>query len=98
MFYADKYRNDPVLLLNGRVNNLEYGSNAPGAPDVFIDDPQFRDRWLTAERYYVCADKAQSRRFETLVGRDHLHTVIESGGKVVFTNRFYQSTTTSRQP
>jgi 4-amino-4-deoxy-L-arabinose transferase-like glycosyltransferase len=86
VFYADKYRNQPVLLLNGRVNNLEYGSNAPGAPNVFIDDPQFRDRWLTTERYYVCADKAQSRRFEMLVGRDHLHTLVESGGKVVFTN------------
>ncbi len=29
------------LLLNGRVNNLEYGSYAPGAPPVFIDDGQF---------------------------------------------------------
>jgi len=87
VFYADKYRNQPILLLNGRVNNLEYGSNAPGAPDVFINDREFRDRWLTAEPYYVCADKAQRRRFEMLVGADHLHTLIESGGKLVFTNQ-----------
>ena len=32
------YTNRRALLLNGRVNNLEYGSYAPGAPDVFIDD------------------------------------------------------------
>jgi 4-amino-4-deoxy-L-arabinose transferase-like glycosyltransferase len=87
VFYADKYRNQPVLLLNGRVNNLEYGSNAPGAPEVFIDDPQFRDLWLTTDLYYICADKAQRERFEMLVGRDHLHTLAESGGKIVFANR-----------
>ena len=33
------YTNRRALLLNGRVNNLEYGSYAPDAPqDVFIDD------------------------------------------------------------
>ena len=87
IFYADKYRNQPVLLLNGRVNNLEYGSNAPGAARVFIDDPLFRDRWLTTELYYICADKAQRGRFEMLVGRDHLHILAESGGKILFANR-----------
>ncbi|MFI5106278.1 MAG: glycosyltransferase family 39 protein, partial [Terriglobales bacterium] len=30
------YTNRSALLLNGRVNNLEYGSYAPGAPQVFI--------------------------------------------------------------
>ena len=88
VFYAEKYHGERVFLLNGRVNNLEYGSNAPGAPqDVFIDDAQFRDRWLSLERYYVCADKTQVERFEKLVGRDRLHTLAESGGKFVFTNQ-----------
>ena len=32
------YTGRTALLLNGRNNNLEYGSYAPGAPDVFIDD------------------------------------------------------------
>src|SRR3989454_10214662 len=36
------YTNRTALLLNGRVNNLEYGSYAPGAPSVFIDDSQFK--------------------------------------------------------
>ena len=29
------YANEPVLLLNGRVNNIEYGSNAPGRRTCF---------------------------------------------------------------
>ena len=87
-FYANAYHGERALLLNGRVNNLEYGSNAPDAPaDVFIDDNQFRERWLSLERYYVCADKSQVGRFEKLVGRDHLHTLVESGGKYVFANQ-----------
>ena len=34
------YTNRTALLLNGRNNNLEYGSYAPGAPNVFINDAQ----------------------------------------------------------
>jgi hypothetical protein len=30
------YTGRPELLLNGRWNNFEYGSNAPGTPNVFI--------------------------------------------------------------
>ena len=92
VFYGRAYHTaqggERLLLLNGRVNNLEYGSNAPDAPqDVFIDDNQFRERWLSMERYYVCADKSQVARFEKLVGRDRLHTLAESGGKYVFANQ-----------
>ena len=32
------YANRDALFLNGRGANLEYGSYAPGAPQVFIDD------------------------------------------------------------
>ena len=45
-FYTDR----TALLLNGRFNNLVYGSYAPGAPDVFIDDAQWRAMWLARER------------------------------------------------
>jgi 4-amino-4-deoxy-L-arabinose transferase-like glycosyltransferase len=87
VFYAEAYHGEPLLLLNGRVNNLEYGSNAPGAPEVFIDDRQFRERWLSGERYYVCADQSQMERFKKLVGREHLHILAGSGGRFVFANQ-----------
>lgn len=75
-----------ALLLNGRVNNLEYGSNAPGAPDVFINDAQFQKLWKQPERYYVLAEKPAVPRFERMVG-PYLHLVAESGGKFLFTNQ-----------
>ena len=88
VFYSEAYHGKRVLLLNGRVNNLEYGSYAPDAPqDVFIDDPGFRARWLSPGLYYICVDQSQVARLRNLVGAESLHTVIESGGKFVFSNR-----------
>jgi len=88
VFYAEAYHGQRVLLLNGRVNNLDYGSYAPDAPrDVFIDDAGFRERWLSGDLYYICVEKPQVERLEKLVSRDALHPVIESGGKFVFRNR-----------
>ena len=46
-FYAQPER---VWLLNGRKTNLEYGSYAPGAPAVFLDDAGFRRMWREAKR------------------------------------------------
>jgi 4-amino-4-deoxy-L-arabinose transferase-like glycosyltransferase len=81
------YTGRDALLLNGRFNNLIYGSYAPGAPDVFIDDAQWKERWLGTDRYYIVADRSQMGRFEKLVGTDALHLVAASGGKMVLSNR-----------
>ena len=81
-FYTDR----GALLLNGRFNNLVYGSYAPGAPDVFIDDAQWKDLWLGAARCYVVASDPAVARFEKLVGKAGLYPVSASGGKVLLTN------------
>jgi hypothetical protein len=49
------YTGRSELLLNGRLNNLEYGSNAPGAPDVFIDDNKLAVLWSQPQRFYLLA-------------------------------------------
>ena len=88
VFYAEAYNGRRILLLNGRVNNLEYGSYAPDAPlDVFIDDSGFRERWLSPKLYYICVEQPQVGRLRNLVGVATLHTLIESGGKLVFSNQ-----------
>jgi len=82
-FYTDR----PALLLNGRVENLEYGSYAPGAPNVFINDQNFKKLWMTGQRYYLCTFDRQIPRFDRLVGKAHLYTVTASGGKLLLTNQ-----------
>jgi 4-amino-4-deoxy-L-arabinose transferase-like glycosyltransferase len=80
------YTNRRALLLNGRKMNLEYGSYAPGAPDVFLDDAQFRALWPGERRYYLIAGDPELPRFERLTGGRNLHVVARSGGKSLLTN------------
>lgn len=81
------YSNRTALLLNGRVNNLEYGSYRPGAPQVFIKDPDLAGLWNGSGRYYLVAENPQVGRLGKLVGEGRLHEVATSGGKTLFSNQ-----------
>jgi 4-amino-4-deoxy-L-arabinose transferase-like glycosyltransferase len=81
------YTNQPAFILHGRFNNLEYGSYAPGAPAVFLDDGAFREQWLGSERFYLLTLPSGIPGLEKLVGTDNLRAVAESGGKYLLTNR-----------
>jgi hypothetical protein len=81
-FYTDR----PELLLNGRWNNMEYGSNAPGAPDVFIDDSNLKTLWVRSTRYYLVTNQKQLPRLRRLLGSDALSIVTVSGKKLLITN------------
>ena len=80
------YANRQALLLNGRKTNLEYGSYAPGAPHVFIEDKDFAGLWTRPERYYLLIEGPSLPRIENLVSKPALHVVRESGGKFLLTN------------
>ena len=80
------YTNRTALLLNGRVLNLEYGSNAPGTPDVFVNDAKFASRWMTEPRYYLICAQTSLPRLQTLVGPTNLNIASQSGGKLLLTN------------
>ena len=80
------YPKRDALLMNGRITNLVYGSYAPRAPDIFLDDEQWRTMWLQPERCYLVASHSALARLEKVVGSDRLHVLQESGGKLVFTN------------
>src|SRR6185436_3214772 len=81
------YTNRRALLLNGRVNNLEYGSYAPDAPrDVFINDNDLRRIWTGSQRYYLVAEGPQMPRLANLLGNSVIQ-VKESGGKFLVTNQ-----------
>ena len=81
------YTNRRALLLNGRYNNLLYGSYAPGVPDVFIDDNQFRELWTGPGLKYLTAREEAAPRFESLVGAGNLHILAAGGGKFLAANQ-----------
>jgi hypothetical protein len=80
------YTNRSALLVNGRRDNLEYGSYAPYTADVFIDDLEFASRWKTPSRFYLLTYGDDLPRYRQLVGQDNLHIVNESGGNFLLTN------------
>lgn len=80
------YTNHTALLLNGRNANLEYGSYAPGAPKVFIDNDTFIRLWSQPSRYYLLAYGSDRALLEQLVGRTNLYEVAKSGTNYLLTN------------
>ena len=80
------YTGRSALLLNGRVNNLEYGSYAPGAPDLFIDDARFVSLWNESARYYLLTYGTDLPRLEELVGRANLRVVKKNADNYLLTN------------
>ena len=80
------YTNRTALLLGDRRVNLEYGSYAPGAPQVFINDPDFKTLWEKPDRCYLLTFQADLPHYQALVGSSELQTVRASGGKLLLTN------------
>ncbi len=81
-FYTDRR----ALLLNGRFNNLVYGSYAPGAPDVFLDDAQWKALWEGPARCYLVASDLALPRLRKMVSDEKLQVVLNSGSKLLLTN------------
>ncbi|HKX27739.1 MAG TPA: glycosyltransferase family 39 protein [Blastocatellia bacterium] len=82
-FYAHRR----ALLLNGRVMNLEYGSYAPGAPRVFIQDRDLPPLWNGADRQYLVAAGSALPRLKAMLGDSRLYIVRSAGGKYLLTNQ-----------
>ena len=80
------YTNRRALLLNGRINNLEYGSNSPGAPAVFIGDEQFVQLWKQPRRYYLLIYGDKLPYIQQLVGEPAVFVVRRNAGNYLLTN------------
>jgi len=80
------YANRDALLLDGRQTNLEYGSYAPGAPNVFIDDHQFQSLWSQPERWYLVTYGSDLAHLTELVGQSRLTVVARSADNYLLTN------------
>jgi 4-amino-4-deoxy-L-arabinose transferase-like glycosyltransferase len=80
------YTGRNALLLNGRNNNLEYGSYAPGAPRTFIDDRDFASLWMGPGRCYLLAYGTEMPHLTQLVGESNLRIVTENSGNYLLTN------------
>ncbi|HEU0368379.1 MAG TPA: glycosyltransferase family 39 protein [Candidatus Acidoferrum sp.] len=79
------YTGQQLLILNGRINGLWYGSLFPDSPDIFLDDARFRKLWSGANRVYLVTGDLKKRDSIAAVAPAYLLT--KAGGRYVFSNR-----------
>jgi 4-amino-4-deoxy-L-arabinose transferase-like glycosyltransferase len=79
------YTGRQMLIFNGRVNGLWYGSLFPDAAPIFIDDAQLARAWAGPNRIYFVTGGDDRRGYLQKLGPTY--ELAKSGGKLVFTNR-----------
>lgn len=80
------YTNRTALLLNGRRDNLEYGSYAPGSAQVFIGDDDLKSRWSQSSRWYLLAYGSDLPHLGEVVGPTRMHVVARNSDNYLLTN------------
>ena len=79
------YTGRQLLILNGRITGLWYGSLFPDAPDIFLDDARFAKLWAGSTRVYLVTGDAKKRDSLTPVAPAYL--VSKAGGRYLLSNR-----------
>jgi 4-amino-4-deoxy-L-arabinose transferase-like glycosyltransferase len=79
------YTGVQLLILNGRINGLWYGSLFPDADPIFIDNEKFAQIWAGPHRVYFIAWAPERRAYLETLGP--VYELAKSGGKFVFANR-----------
>ena len=81
------YIHRQVLLYNGQIQGLEFGSYYPDAPKIFLDDQEFPALWNSPRRVFLLAPKDLTQDVLIRLPRQTSYILAESGGKVLFANR-----------
>ncbi len=78
------YTRRQLLIYNGRINGLWFGSLFPDAPPIFLEDADLATRWTGPERlYFVTGD---DKKLAMLKNLGPTFELAHSGGKTVYTN------------
>ena len=80
------YTGQQMLIFNGRINGLWYGSLFPDAAPIFIDDADLARNWGGATRLYFVTGSDERRAYLEKLGP--VKELARAGGKFVFSNRW----------
>jgi 4-amino-4-deoxy-L-arabinose transferase-like glycosyltransferase len=79
------YTGEQMLIFNGRINGLWYGSLFPDAAPIFIEDAQLASLWAGAGKIYFVTGQEERRAYLEKIAP--VYELAKAGGKFVFTNR-----------
>lgn len=79
------YTGQQLLILNGRITGLWYGSLFPDAPDIFLDDARFAKLWSGTNRVYLVT--GDPKKHDSLGTIAPAYLLTKAGGRFVLSNR-----------
>jgi 4-amino-4-deoxy-L-arabinose transferase-like glycosyltransferase len=81
------YTNKQVLLLNGRVTGMAFGSTYPDAPKIFLEAEDLRRLWQSNDRiFFFTEDSKKGKALKAIEGLP-VYPLADRGGKSVLTNK-----------
>jgi 4-amino-4-deoxy-L-arabinose transferase-like glycosyltransferase len=81
------YTNQQVLLLNGRVTGMAFGSTYPDAPKVFLEAEDVRRLWQGSDRIFFFTEDSKKDYAMKVIEGLPVYTLADRGGKSVIMNR-----------
>jgi 4-amino-4-deoxy-L-arabinose transferase-like glycosyltransferase len=81
------YFKDKALQHDADLDILEYGSLAPGAPNISISDSELQLLWSTHQRVYILAKAGKLQHVKDTIGRLGAYLILQSGDKYLFSNQ-----------
>lgn len=79
------YLPQKVLLLNGRMTGLEFGSTYPDAPPVFIGDSEIAQLWQGQKRVFLFTHDREFEKVRRVINGE-MFQVAAAGEKSVYSN------------
>ena len=94
MIYGDQsfgssllfYLRRPIELVNGRTTSMWFGSTYPDAPHIWIQDSDLLRAWNSSQRVFLFVPEQHRTHVDALIPAGK-YVVVESSGKVIYTNR-----------
>jgi 4-amino-4-deoxy-L-arabinose transferase-like glycosyltransferase len=80
------YLPQKVLLLNGRMTGLEFGSYFPDAPPVFIGDGEIAQLWNGERRVFLFTHDGDFEKVRSVV-KGEMFRLAAAGEKSIYSNR-----------
>jgi 4-amino-4-deoxy-L-arabinose transferase-like glycosyltransferase len=81
------YTGQRIWLYNAPYSSLQYGSQYPDAPRIFLGDEDFPAFWRGSARVFLVVPRDQSQRALARLPASSTWLVAKSGGKTVYSNR-----------
>jgi len=81
------YTNEQILLLNGRVTGMAFGSTYADAPPIFLEAADVRRLWQGGNRIFFFTEESKKEIALNSIAELPVFSVASRGGKIILSNK-----------